>query len=202
MALPSQFCWTRFGTEAGEGITQILVRKERERVSNGGIFLWGIGNAVGPSMRQLVALDAQPEAIFSPIRSAPQRNDVSPALVVRWTAGTDMDGRRYELPSASLVTSRFEKAGKRVHHYALVCASTIALALDTEGETLAFGWMRNLATDRPVGPSQVTAVVRQSNGGAPGISYRAALRVKLVYPYFVQLTNPAPLPRELPLDAA
>ena len=48
--LPTIFCWTRFGGEAGEPIEQILFRKEQERLANGGVFLWGIGNAVGPSI--------------------------------------------------------------------------------------------------------------------------------------------------------
>ena len=28
--LPTHFCWTRFGTEAGESVAHILARKERD----------------------------------------------------------------------------------------------------------------------------------------------------------------------------
>src|SRR5689334_16901759 len=35
--LPLLFCWTRFGTEAGEPIEAILERKEREREATGGV---------------------------------------------------------------------------------------------------------------------------------------------------------------------
>jgi hypothetical protein len=44
--LPEAFVWTRFGTEAGQTIDRILARKEAERIANGGLFLWGIGNSV------------------------------------------------------------------------------------------------------------------------------------------------------------
>src|ERR1700728_56037 len=37
VGIPDRFCWTRFGTEAGESIEHILNRKEEERLANGGI---------------------------------------------------------------------------------------------------------------------------------------------------------------------
>ena len=46
--LPDLFCWTKYGTEAGEDIGAILERKESERLASGGTFLWGVGNAIGP----------------------------------------------------------------------------------------------------------------------------------------------------------
>ena len=67
-----------FGTEAGEEIGQMLQRKEQERAANGGIFIWGIGNAVGPSIRELVRRGPKPEVLFSPIKSAPKQQDVLP----------------------------------------------------------------------------------------------------------------------------
>ena len=93
MSLPKHFCWTRFGTEAGETIDRILERKESERQRNGGIFLWGIGNAIGPSMRELLRVERTPEVIFSPIRSNPKREDAQPSTVIAWRAGRDLDGR-------------------------------------------------------------------------------------------------------------
>ena len=96
MNIPLQFCWTRFGTEAAQSIDQILVRKEEERQANHGLFLWGIGNAVGPSILELVRRASVPEVIFSPIKSAPREEDVSPPAVVAWTAGSTICGDRYE----------------------------------------------------------------------------------------------------------
>jgi hypothetical protein len=202
VALPRLFCWTRFGTEAGEPIDEIFARKERERVMNGGLFLWGIGNAIWPSMRELLSLEVNPEAVFSPIRSAPRKDDIAPEMVVRWTAGRSMDGQRYEFPAGAVVTSRQNYNRRQTSHYALVCASAVALRVDTDGEPLVFARLRNLVTGRPVGASQVTAIVRQCDDdcGANGVRYRAALRVQLVFPYLVQLIDSVSLPP--PLNAA
>ena len=46
MPLPEVFVWTRFGTEAGQPIEEIIERKELERRANGGVFLWGLEQAV------------------------------------------------------------------------------------------------------------------------------------------------------------
>lgn len=83
--LPNKFCWTRFGTEAAESVELILQRKERERIANQGLFLWGIGNAIGPSIKELVKCVRKPEVLFSPIRSAPNFKDVKPATIATWT---------------------------------------------------------------------------------------------------------------------
>jgi hypothetical protein len=123
--LPLHFCWTRYGTEAGETIEQILARKEQERLANGGTFLWGIGNAISRlSMLELLRVEPQPEAVFSPIRNKPSKKDVNPSCVVMWTVGQTLNGCRYELPAGSVVTSH----GQRTKHYALVCSSQSPLA--------------------------------------------------------------------------
>ena len=96
--LPQCFVWTRFGTEAGQSISDILRRKEKERAANGGIFYWGIGNAVGPSILELLRRTDEPEVLFSPIKSAPKRDDVTPEAVVAWTAAA---GRK-QVPARSL----------------------------------------------------------------------------------------------------
>jgi hypothetical protein len=192
MALPKRFCWSRFGTEAGEKIDAILSRKETERVANSGIFLWGIGSALAPSMKHLIQLDRAPRVIFSPIRSAPRPVDVDPKGIVRWTAGRTLDGDHYELPAGSIVTSRVKSSVRRGRHYALVCASTSKLAIDLEAEAIVLGEVRNLLTDNPVGASQVTAIVRRSKEKTSYSSalYPAAIIAELVFPFFIELTNP------------
>ena len=120
--LPDHFCWTRFGTEAGQLVAQILDRKEKERQANQGIFLWGIGNAVGAGITELVRCCSEPEVLFSPIKSAPRAVDVTPESVVAWTAGETLDGDVYRLPDSSLVTSRLPWFCNAVF-YALVCFS-------------------------------------------------------------------------------
>src|ERR1700761_2672202 len=90
--VPQCFVWTKFGTEAGQSISDILLRKERERSANGGVFYWGIGNAVGPSILELLRKSDEPEVLFSPIKSTPRRDDVTPQRVVAWTAAAGLNG--------------------------------------------------------------------------------------------------------------
>jgi hypothetical protein len=190
MDIPLQFCWTRFGTEAAQSIHQILVRKEEERQANHGLFLWGIGNAVGPSILELVRRANVPEVIFSPIRSAPREEDVAPPAVVAWTAGSTICGDRYELPKTVLVTSRFVPSQPRRSHYALVCYSEQRLSLASSGRRIAFRSLRNLISGRKVGASQVTAVVeRRTDAVEDACQYDVALRARLVPPFFVKLTE-------------
>jgi hypothetical protein len=44
------FVWTKMGAESGEGLAQIVRRKEGERVAGRGIFWWGIGTSLGPAV--------------------------------------------------------------------------------------------------------------------------------------------------------
>ena len=96
--LPRIFCWTRFGTEAGQSIERILERKETERRANGGVFFWGIGNSVAPGISELIRRSALPEVLFSPIKGRPRSADVNPANVASWTVGETLAGSQFELP--------------------------------------------------------------------------------------------------------
>ena len=192
--LPTLFCWTRFGAEAGQLTDQILRRKEQERIANNGIFLWGIGNAVGPGIRELVRRCDSPEVLFSPIMGAARKEDVTPESVVAWTLGETHDGKEYPLPSCSLVTSRQSASSPKAAHYALVCFSGESLVPSSPGLTLAFDTLRNLLSGRHVGASQVTAVVaRDSEALGKGRTYEVAFRAHLAYPYFIRLRQPVAL---------
>ena len=197
MAIPECFCWTRFGTEAAQSIEQILARKEQERVANDGVFFWGIGNALGPSMNELIRCCREPEVLFSPIKSAARLQDVAPAAVAAWVSGETLAGDEFRLPERSLVTSRHDPDAPRAAHYALVCFSEGPLIARSSrsGEKLSFSSLSNLRTGRPIGASQVTAVVRRDEGDPLGAKvYEVAIRARLVYPYFIRLRNPVVLP--------
>jgi hypothetical protein len=186
--LPEAFCWTRFGTEAGEAITEILRRKEAERLANDGTFFWGIGNSVAPGIAELVRKRRQPELLFSPIRGRPRAADVGPEAVVRWRFAETAHGDVFRIPEAIEITSKMS-AGKR-SHYALVGSSEQPLEFANHGQ-LPFGALQNLLSGRSVGPSQVTAVVRLLREVlAGGAMYAVALRVRLVHPYCVRLLDP------------
>jgi hypothetical protein len=195
MPLPKFFCWTRFGTEAGQSVQQIFARKEQERVANGGMFFWGIGNAIGPSMHALVRQTTSPEVVFSPIQCPAKREDASPSSVVAWTEAQAFSGEDYRLPERSLITSRFDALRPKPRHYALVCFSETPIAVESSSEHVHFAALRNLLTSRPVGASQVTAVVqleaKAEHAGA--CSYQVAFRAQLVPPYLVSLRAPVPL---------
>jgi hypothetical protein len=189
---PDYFCWTRFGTEAGQTIDAILARKEAERRRNQGLFLWGVGNALGPGVRELVRRCVAPEVLFSPIRSAPRLVDVAPESVVAWSHGQTLDGNLIPLPEGSVVISR-AKASRP--HYALVCAASEPLVLEkgatTDATLVRLCDLRNLLSGKPVGTSQVTAVVcRTVSEFATEPTYPIAFRARLVYPYFLRLVDP------------
>lgn len=189
--LPSAFCWTRFGTEAGEPIGRILERKEAERVDSDGVFLWGIGSSVGPGVAALLEGTEPPEVLFSPIKGRPRREDVSPECVVEWARGETLDGEVVDLPSGAHVTSRYDNARPRPH-YALVCKSAAPLAAANFG-SLDFVGLRNLVSGKRLGASQVTAVVKRidtPSDSRRGTPYTVALRAALAPPYFVRLRDP------------
>jgi len=192
--LPDTFCWTRFGTEAGQPIAAIVDRKEKERQANGGLFLWGIGNALGSAITELARQYPDPDVLFSPIKGKPRECDALPKSIVVWTHGETIDQRPYQLPPHSMVTSRFAEASPKQAHYALVCFSTQAIDLSQNGPTLAFKCLRNLVSGKHLGASQVTAVVTVARDAAEArADYQVAFRARLVAPYFIRLRYPMPV---------
>lgn len=190
--LPKHFCWTRFGTEAGEKIDSILARKEDERLATGGMFLWGIGNSVGPAIRDLIRLEERPMVLFSPMRSKPKTIDVTPTGLTVWSEALDLDGRDWPIPEGVKVTSRqgSETGRTKRSHYALVCRSSSPLtAIDLA--SLRYEELVNLQSKSKLGASQVTAVVEQlARGTTECTTYPVAFMAELVFPYFVKLGGP------------
>ncbi len=190
MEVPSAFCWTKFGPEAGEPIEKILQRKEDERASGGGLFLWGIGTSIRPSLLTLLTRTPEPDIVFTPIISPPASHDVSPARVVTWRAGHALDGMPFTLPEHVRVTSGAPEHG-RARHYALVCHRVAPLKVTASLRFFASS-VRNLRTGAPVGSSQVTAVVERHDGVShSGSEYEIAFQAKLVHPFLVTLIEPA-----------
>jgi hypothetical protein len=194
--LPDVFCWTKFGYEAGEAPGSIFARKEVERERNSGTFLWGIGQSIRPSLTKLLDATATPEVLFSPIKSAPARCDVSPSSVVVWYEGVGLDGRRYVLPENSLVTSRRGDRYPRDHHFGLVCESSTPIhAHRKDAPRLSVASLRNLVSGACIGSSQVTSVVRRVSGPGEGrADYPVMATARLVAPYLVRLTRGLVIP--------
>jgi len=191
MPIPACFCWTRFGTEAGQLIEQIFDRKEQERAANRGLFFWGIGNSIGPSIAELLIRTERPEVLFSPIKSTPRAVDSSPAAVVAWSSAETLSGEPFRLPASSLITSRHDPDAEREARYALVCFTPQPLLNTGCEDKIAPSDLRNLLTGRPVGASQVTAVVQRAETASVGTQrYSVCIRANLVSPYFIRLRDP------------
>jgi hypothetical protein len=198
MPLPLAFCWSKFGAEAGEGPRSIVERKERERRRNGGIFLWGVGTSIWPSLLALLEAEPDPRVLFTPMVSPPATSDASPSGAVLWQEAKGFDGRPFAIPCHSLVTSSFRLGQAGHRHYALVCRSDHSL-LEPSGQAwIDHAKLRNLRTGRQVGRSQVTSVVRRLADDIPEQPrYKVAFEVALEHPYQVVLTNGRVLPRLL-----
>ncbi len=201
-SLPETFCWTKFGAEAGELPHSIFQRKELERRRNGGVFLWGIGQSIGPSLPDLLRATSTPEVLFSPIRTSAATRDASPTQVVVWCDAVGYDGHKFRLPEHSLVTSRIDPAHPRPGHYALICeAGSPILELAGKDHYLALNALRNLRSGTPLGASQVTAIVRRMRITSPTrAEYPVVARARLIYPYLVRLTRAVPVPESCRAD--
>lgn len=200
-ALPPVFCWTKMGTEAGQGLEAILQRKELERLSGGGMFAWGIGNSVGPAVRHARQLGFDSlDVLFTRMKSTPKAIDVSPSAVVIWTAYEAETSEVLPLPAHMLITSRGntdERAGLKRAHYALLCQSAGSLLSAADDQAVDSSAVCNLVSQNPTGASQVTAVVRTTVSRAPRKAYPVQFRAKLAGPGFVRLACPTLLTSDL-----
>lgn len=191
VSLPVAFCWSKIGTEAGEGVDSILERKEAERRRGGGTFLWGIGNSIGPSVASLLEVDSRPTVLFSPMRSAAAPRDIQPDVVVTWQSALAFDGGTFDMPAGATVTSSL---GTRRRHYALVCHRDESLLEYDSGLWIDDRRLRNLRTGTPVGSSQVTSVVCTiDTPDDPEPRYGVAFRAHLQAPYLLVLEDPLTL---------
>jgi hypothetical protein len=188
VGIPDQFCWSKYGAEAGEGPASILNRKERERAANGGTFLWGIGNSIRPSLEVLLRRVQTPAVLFTPMRSRAAAKDVAPAVVGRWTRATSWTGEPFELPAHTLVTSGAGDGDPPTRHFALVCRRDEPIPDGAEGWLDERG-LRNLRTGSVLGASQVTAVVTTVPMRDRRPRYTIAFSAALVEPYMVELRD-------------
>ena len=193
MPLPDAFVWTRFGTEAGQSIEDIIARKERERQQNSGVFLWGIGNNIGTSLPSLLRSQSIPVVAFSPIKSKPRTVDVEPGQVAIWCRATTTNGEHYNLPAGSMVTSRYVPG--RNKHFALVCRSDRPLLIESGYEALDINSLVNAKSGTKVGFSQVTAVVKKlEEPSSVEREYSVAMCCQLEHPFVITLQEPEILP--------
>jgi hypothetical protein len=182
------FVWTKMGVESGEGLEQIVRRKEAERVEGNGQFWWGIGNSLGSAVRETVrAQGGRLPVLFSVMLGKPKATDNAPEMLWRWTGWEDEAGRIHHIPPHAKVISR--GAAMKDRHYALVCHSDAPLALAPGGERFDPARCRTLSGKVP-GASQVTALLRGNPGTHGSGPYEVCFRAVLVEPWAVKLVRP------------
>jgi len=189
--LPTAFCWTKMGHEAGQSLEAIVARKDAERESGDGLFFWGIGTALGQRVWKFIESEGRPRAFFSPMKAKPKPVDVRPQQVFSWTAYLDRRGNKHPMPEHVFVTSR---GNSRKHHYALVCRKNRSLLSDT-CRSLDWDRLRNYGETSRLGFSQVTAIVDfKKSVLSTGFRYEISFEAELVPPYYVTLVDPLEVP--------
>ncbi|MER8953415.1 hypothetical protein NKH98_11885 [Mesorhizobium sp. M0833] len=184
-------CWSRMQAEAGQQLGVIIERKETERRLGGGLFCWGVGNAPASAISSLARMGTPVAAIFSIMKSKAKSVDAKPGRVVAWRKYFDAEGALRALPSHVLVTSRGDSAsGPKQKHFALMCWSERPLSLD-RGTPFDPSAYRNVGgRGAPVGASQVTALLRQTDEPSPNTAYEVNLSAQLFGGYWVRLADP------------
>jgi hypothetical protein len=184
------------GTESGEDLSTIILRKEWERRLGGGRFLWGIGQSLGKNAELAASKVGTLTAVFSPMPSKPKAIDVTPGDVVLWNAWLDGNGHVRPLPLHTFVTSRatLPSGRRKESHYALVCTSPGELGAGSNLTVFPHG-LKNVSTGKGLGASQVTAVVNcdATVNDTQAKSYTVSFVVELEAPYFVRLAHPTVL---------
>ena len=143
---------------------------------------------------ELVRTTGGAEVLFSPIKSGPRPIDVAPDRYMAWTKGEAADGSTYPLPANSIVLSGHAEAASRHSRSPSSAMAESQLVFEDVGHEVEFAGLRNLMSGKPVGASQVTAmVVRDPTAKAGGTEYPVAFRAALEYPYFIRLRDPVPV---------
>lgn len=196
--LPSKFCWTKMGDEAGQGLSGIISRKDTERQLGDGIFFWGIGTPLGERIWSFIKSTDNPQVFFSPMKAKPKTIDINPDKVFAWTAYVDRHGRKHVMPDHALVTSRGTAREKtKDYHYALVCHKHTQLEAEL-WPAVCSETLRNYKTGKRLGYSQVTSIV-ESTGESDSctLDYSISFGADLVAPFYVKLVDPVEIPRKL-----
>lgn len=177
--------------EAGQSLEAIVTRKDLEREAGEGLFCWGIGNAPPRSLFDVVRRGPDIDVVFSMMKSRPKSSDVAPSGLVVWRSYFDFDGEERALPANVLVTSG-PKSGARAH-YALMCHAEQPLKLADLGAFDPNAYLNVSEAARPVGASQVTALLRRVAGEQDNAGYRINLRASLAKSSWVKLGKPLEL---------
>ena len=180
--------------EAGQQLEAILARKELERRTGEGLFLWGVGNAPTVIANVLARAKVPVRIILSIMKSRPKMADVAPSRTVAWRRFVDAQGVDRPLPPHALVTSRGDSAsGAKRAHYALMCRSEEPLVIRRGQPFYPVAFRNAGGTGAPVGSSQVTALLRRVAEDSGVSDYEANISAWLAEGYWVRLKDPVEL---------
>lgn len=188
-------CWSRMQSEAGQPLDHIIARKENERLANGGLFFWGVGNAPSTMIAPLARMEVAVPMVFSIMKGKPKAHDAAPASVVAWRKYVDQHGNERPIPPSILVTSRGDSGSgvRKSKHFALMCQSHEPLAI-VKGKPFNHRGYRNAGVNGgAIGASQVTALLTPSVADNPVAEYEANVEATLTDGYWVRLTDPVQL---------
>jgi hypothetical protein len=178
-------------SEAGQQIDAIVMRKELERHAGNGLFCWGIGNPPPRSLRTF-AIRGQPiDVVFSLMKSRPKIGDVAPKGLMVWRRYVDFGGAEQALSPNTLITSSLKSSNRA--HYALMCCSEDRLELRKNRSFDPSAYVNVSEAARPVGASQVTALVRRIRPEKSVTDYHVNLKAALARSYWVKLADPVEL---------
>lgn len=189
-------CWTRIQTESGQSLAKILLRKELERIANGGTFFWGVGNPPAKCVKYLEHSEINIPVIFSIMKSKPKIVDTTPEALYYWSGYLDNRNKYISLPKGTLVISRGKKDTEPSRHYALICYNNDILNLTDSSLFNHLDYVNYGTNGKPVGSSQVTSILRMSESSNKAPQYKVNLKAKLVSSMWVKLCKPYKLSDE------
>ncbi len=189
------------GTESGQPLEKILLRKELERRAGNGLFAWGIGNSLGETANAVHQKHGMIDVLFSPMKSPAKSIDAEPGLILLWLDYYDVEVGQINLPEHMIITSRgnLTKKGNKRAHYALFCSTNNDITEQSTTEIVDANRARNFASQNQLGASQVTALVRYEAYRADLVEkpYPVTFRATLSRAGFVRLASPVILTGEL-----
>src|SRR3954453_23538599 len=126
------FVCTRMQAYSGLPVTEVVKRREAERLSGRGVFWWVIGNSLGSKIYEIAKWnDGSLPVLFSLMLSKPNKADLMPANICIWNAWKDRNGDIHDIPEHVLGWSREIEPEQKLH--ALVCQSDTPLAISDHG---------------------------------------------------------------------
>jgi len=181
-AVTTPFVWSLMGPDAGQPLSEIIIRKEAER-RIGGEFWWGGGTPLGDRVESVAILNGGTlPALFSALGNQKQAPNQNTYVWNGWHS--IRKGRHGSIPRHVLVLGG--NPGRP--YYALVCRCDTELVLGDHGP-FDPAQCRTLANGVPPGVSQRAALLKGQVKHPHG-PRRIALNAHLVLPWFVRLTQP------------